>query len=135
MKKTLATLVTLGALISSAHATVFTCKGKAMNESGAWSDSEITLKLDGDSAQVIEDDNLQLGFGMDAQYDEAYRPTAKYKGYSRFNVRSPNAAGWNDVLVLDSMKEKGAKTGKAVLQGTEEDGGMAAYFDDCTKTR
>ncbi len=136
MKKLKSTLALALALVSSSAfaSEQFTCRGKSFNESGALVPAQITLSLDGDTLTVTEDNGTTFGFGMETQLDVNYRPSAKYAGYYRFNAVSGNNSGWNDILIQKPMLDnKRAKAGGAVLQGTEEDGGMAAYFDSCSR--
>jgi hypothetical protein len=135
--KNLSTILTIALALASSSAfaaETFTCYGKSMDESGALTKAQITLTIDGDSLTVSEDNGTSFGFGMQTQLDLNYRPSAKYAGYYRFNAISGNSSGWNDILIQKPMLDnKRAKAGGAVLQGTEEDGGMAAYFDYCSR--
>jgi hypothetical protein len=117
---------------SSVMAAQFTCNGKAVDDSGTLVAAQITIDVSDDSLSVKEDNGTNFGFAMEATYDANYRPTAKYAGYYRYSGKGANAQGWDDILIQKPMADnKKAKTGAAVLQGIEEDGGMAAYFDTC----
>ena len=123
----------LGLVSSSAFAADFTCEGKAQDQNGDVQHAEITVSIDDSSLSVQENNGTQFGLALAATYDENYRPSAKYAGYYRFNVKG-NDGGWVNVLIQKPMLDnKRARGGAVVFQGTEEDGGTAAYFDYCTR--
>jgi hypothetical protein len=134
MKKSLMVALMLSLVSSSAFAADFTCTGKVHDQDGNWQSAQVTVTLDGNSVSVKEDNDTQYGLDTDATYDANYRPTAKYAGYHRYTAAQASDQGWNDVLVIKPMADNArAKSGSIVLQGSEEDGGMAAYFDYCTR--
>jgi hypothetical protein len=127
-------LVALVLVSSSAFATDFTCNGRAQDQDGNWQNAQISVSLDGNSVSIKETDNLQVGLDIDAFYNDSYRPTAKYAGYYGYDARQQTDAGWNRVLVIKPMADNAkAKAGSIILQGSMDEGGMAAHFDYCTR--
>jgi len=134
MKNGIMLALALGLVSSSAFAAEFTCMGKVQDQDGNWQSAQITVTLDGNSVSVKEDNGTQYGLDIDATYDANYRPTAKYEGFYRYSATQASDQGWNNVLVIKPMADNAkAKAGSIVLQGSEEDGGMAAHFDNCTR--
>ena len=129
-------LVIAGLLTTtSVFATDFKCQGHGQDENGDLVSSEITVTINDNSIVITEDNGTQYGFAMnDLTYDPNYRPSAKYAGYYRYNAAAGDNDNWNDVLIQKPMADnKRAKAGAVVFQGTEEDGGTAAYFDTCSR--
>jgi hypothetical protein len=133
MKKSLMVVLMLGLVSSSAFAADFTCRGQVQDQDGNYQPAQITVSLDGDSVHIKED-GTQYGLDIDATYDANYRPSAKYAGFYRYEAKDQTDAGWNDVLIIKPMADnKRAVSGTVVFQGSEEDGGTAAYFDHCER--
>jgi hypothetical protein len=120
---------------STVFANQFKCEGHTLDENGNTVRAEIILTVN-DTFMVITESN-GTAYGLtanDLTYDENYRPSAKYAGYYRYNVAAGVNSDWNDVLIQKPMADnKRAKSGEVVFQGTVEDGGIAAYFDSCTR--
>jgi hypothetical protein len=133
MKKSLMVVMMLGLVSSSAFAAEFSCYGRAQDQDGNWQQAQISVTLDGNSVSIKETDNLQLGLDIDANYNDSYRPTAKYEGFYGYDTAT-RGEGWNRVLVIKPMADNAkAKAGSIVLQGSQEDGGTVAHFDSCQR--
>ena len=134
MKNVMMMALVLGLVSSSAFAAEFTCYGSAQDQDGNWQKAEVSVSLEGNSVKVKETDSLNIGLDIEASYNSNYRPTAKYEGFYGYDASQQSDAGWNRVLVIKPMADNAkAKAGSIVLQGSEEDGGMAAHFDNCTR--